>query len=112
MLVVEVLGRRGYTWSVVVRPVGCTDKFSEGPLGKSYGGGMNIHVTCNPCSQHANYPLPQNIQEVVLLCTQEVFDLSVQLMKNGSKNKRAACIFLFILYHLNAFFFLADEFPP
>ncbi len=65
MLDVEVLGWRGYTWSAVVRPVGCTAKFSE----TAYGREINIQFMGNSsgghsCSQHTNCTLPQNLRHL------------------------------------------------
>ncbi len=73
MLDVEVLGWCGYTWSAVVRPVGCTAKFSEMPLEMAYGREINIQFTGNSsgghsCSQHANCTLPQKLATTVALC--------------------------------------------
>ncbi len=67
MLDVQVLGWYGYTWSVVVRLVWCTAKFSETPLEMAYGREININFTGNSSgwhsrSQHANCTLPQNLQ--------------------------------------------------
>ncbi len=55
--------------SVVVRPVECTDIFSETPLEMAYGRAMNIQFTGNSSgehsfSQHANCTLPQNLQRL------------------------------------------------
>ncbi len=50
----------------VVKPAGCTAKFSEIPLETAYGTEMNIQFTDNSsgghsCSQHANCTLPKNL---------------------------------------------------
>ncbi len=69
MLDVDVLGWCGYTGSAVVRPVGCTAKFSEMPLETAYVREINIQFTGNSSgghssSQYANCTLPQNLRHL------------------------------------------------
>ncbi len=63
-------GGPGLVWlHTVVRPVGCTAKFSETPLEMAYGREINIQFTGNrsgghSCSQNANCMLPQNLRHL------------------------------------------------
>ncbi len=67
----EVWGWCGYTWSVVVGPVGCTAKFLETTLETAYGSEMNIQFMGNSsgghsCSQYANCTLPRYLRHCVM----------------------------------------------
>ena len=58
-----------YTWSVIVRSVGRTAKFSKTMLEVAYGREINIQLSGNSsgghsCSQHANCTLPQNLRHL------------------------------------------------
>ena len=69
MLDVENQGWCGYTWSAVVRPVGCTAKLPQMPLETTYGREMNIQFMGNSsgghsCNHHASCTLPQNLQHL------------------------------------------------
>ena len=112
----EVRGGRGYRLSAVVRPVGCTHKFSKTTLTSNRE--INIKLSGNSCgghscSQYANCTLTQldkgemfTYRDVNNLCPkfdlnklfvrmEKIWDLLFQLVKHGTNTLHVAFIFMF-----------------
>ncbi len=89
------------TWSVVVRPVGCTAKFSETPLEMAYGREMNIKFTGNiwwtflqsACQLHA----PSKLAESVALCC--VIKLHILEWPFIAASLRHTCVIIMLSNH-------------